>query len=714
MGPDLCGRTFRLGALILGLLLPLSATAQEGDLDPAIMLETFPTATRFGSATGTPPVYEAFGSDSISGQEVLLGYLFLTSDWPPELKGYTSTIKTLVGMDLTGEITGARVIEYYESLRSSRGDFLRGNSFERQFAGKDVRDAFRIRRDLFTISGATITAAVVARGIRNAARRVAMARLTSGPSGEVTAEEFESLSWPDLVMRGFGERLQGSQGGILQIEIHLVPLPDEEMGRVLLGDSYDRAFRRLGSAAKEKPLWMVGVDGPLAGLFRARSFTIERGADTLTFARSDIALAGEPRSGKVGMQFRNVGLIAMDPSLDPKQNFAWHIDFGGRFPAFSLEHRGEPEVVLAAAPEPVPTPEPTPTSEAAPTEEEVSPAAAPPDVAPEADEIPVVAAGTEQADVQVVEAAPVFDPISLDFADETEETVLQRTLETTSWVRFATLAIILVLASVAFFSKVTLLRWVTLAATLIILGFGGGGFLSVSHITAGIKVGLGVYLEDLPLLLLVVFTVVTTLLWGRVFCGFLCPFGALQDFMERIVPKTLRRKFPHPVHESAVFLKYGVLGVVLVPAITGSDASIFQYFEPFGTVFFFSRSTVLWAIAGTVLVAAAIIPRFYCRYLCPLGAALALASLISPFRIKRVRHCAVCTVCEHSCPTGAIQRESIDFKECVRCNVCEDKLIKQAGVCRHDMGKVEELIQIKRGQHHKHQHFPTPEAVSGD
>ena len=705
MGSDLCGRTFRLGALILGLLLPLGASAQEADIDPALMLETFPSATRFGPATGTPPVYEAYGPDPTTGQEVLLGYLFLTSDWPPELKGYTSTIKTVVGMDLTGEITGARVIEYYESLRSSRGDFLRGNSFERQFAGKDVRDAFRIRRDLFTISGATITASVVARGIRNAARRVAMARWSS-PGGEVTPEELESLSWPDLVMRGFGDRLQGSQDGILQIELHFVPITDEETGRLLLGDSYDGALRRLGAQADGRPLLMVGVDGPLGGLFRARAFTIQRGSDTLRFATRDIAMTREPRSGKLSRQFRYVALIAMDPSFDPKEKFTWHLDFGGWFPAFSLEHQGEPEVVVAAAPAPTPTPV------AAPALEEPTVPVAPPDALP--DEVPAAAESTEPTEVPAVEAAPVFDPIPLDFADESEETVLQRTLESTSWVRFATLAFILVFASVAFFSKVILLRWAVLAATLIILGFGGGGFLSVSHITAGIKVGPGVYLEDLPLLLLVVFTIVTTLLWGRVFCGFLCPFGVLQDLMEHIVPKKLRRKFPHPVHESAVYLKYGVLGVILVPAIAGNDTSIFQYFEPFGTVFFLSRSTVLWVIAGAVLIASAIIPRFYCRYLCPLGASLALASLLSPFRIKRVRQCAVCTVCEHSCPTGAIQRESIDFRECVRCNVCEAKLTEQAGVCRHDVDKVAELIQIKRGRHHRHQHFPIPEAVSGD
>ena len=93
---------------------------------------------------------------------------------------------------------------------------------------------------------------------------------------------------------------------------------------------------------------------------------------------------------------------------------------------------------------------------------------------------------------------------------------------------------------------------------------------------------------------------------------------------------------------------------MLAPAIAGSDISIFQYFEPFGTVFFLSPSVLLWTIAGSILVASAIIPRFYCRYLCPLGAFLALASLLSPFHIKRVQHCTLCTVCEHSCPTGAI------------------------------------------------------------
>ena len=96
---------------------------------------------------------------------------------------------------------------------------------------------------------------------------------------------------------------------------------------------------------------------------------------------------------------------------------------------------------------------------------------------------------------------------------------------------------------------------------------------------------------------------------------------------------------PQKVHERALYIKYGILALILGLALVWTDVGVVQYFEPFGTVFFLSPSLLLWTIAIGVLVASAIVPRFYCRYACPLGAALGLASLLSLFRISRVEQC---------------------------------------------------------------------------
>ncbi|NNF28919.1 MAG: 4Fe-4S binding protein, partial [Gemmatimonadetes bacterium] len=274
------------------------------------------------------------------------------------------------------------------------------------------------------------------------------------------------------------------------------------------------------------------------------------------------------------------------------------------------------------------------------------------------------------------------------FTQEFEQSVWEEVLSTTRWGRVGALLGLLALTLVAFWTKRESLRWTVLAVTLVYLGFLDGGFLSVSHVTAAISVGLGVFLGDLSLLIMVAFTVATTLIWGRVFCGYLCPFGALQDFIARVVPERLQRSPVGVIHQRGLWIKYAILAVLVIAALAGVRAPLYGYVEPFGTVFFLSTSLVLWALALAFLGASAVIPRFYCRYVCPLGAALALGSLIAPGRIRRVEHCTHCKVCEQHCPTGAISGADIDFKECVRCSDCEVKLLQKAGVCQHPIGEV--------------------------
>ncbi len=258
----------------------------------------------------------------------------------------------------------------------------------------------------------------------------------------------------------------------------------------------------------------------------------------------------------------------------------------------------------------------------------------------------------------------------------------------TPWVDVILLSILLGLVLAAFLRKSSAMRWTAMTITLFYLGFYKDGFLSVSHITSLLKQGPSVFTSNLTTLMIVSFTLITTLIWGRVFCSSLCPFGALQDFIARFTPKRLQFTMPQAIHDRALYIKYGILALILTLALTNPDISIFQYFEPFGTVFFFSPSATLWVILIAILIACVVVERFYCRYVCPLGAALGVMSLLSPLRIKRVPQCTLCKVCESACPTGAIRREAIDFKECVRCDVCEIKLIKLAGTCRHPMEEI--------------------------
>ena len=308
------------------------------------------------------------------------------------------------------------------------------------------------------------------------------------------------------------------------------------------------------------------------------------------------------------------------------------------------------------------------------------------------------ATAAEVATAESAQAAEVSlsDLGMLDLVDESEPSVVERLLVETSWLRMGWIVLCLALATLAFFTKNAAIRWVSLGVTFVVLGYVDGGFLSVSHITAAIWVGPSVFLGDLPLLLMVTFTVLALLFWGRVFCGYLCPFGALQDFIDAVVPKRFQTSLGPRAHRLGLKGKYGVLAVIVVPALAGSEASLYQYFEPFGTVFSIGPGKVLWAIAGTILLASAVIPRFYCRYVCPLGAALAIGSVFS-LNGSGVSSSATSarSVSRSARPARSRARGS-DFKECVRCNVCEIELIERSGVCRHDMETIRpRLVQLK-------------------
>ena len=695
---------------------------------PSSLIRTvMPLADRFGDVAGDPPVVSAFTVQP-DGSEVVSGYIFLTSDLPPEQYGYSGPIEALVGMRPDGTLTGMRVTDYNESYMRSMGDFLRTPGFQEQFAGKHIGDPFQLWSDIEGISRVSISVRALSRGVRDAARRVANAyAFIDGPSAVATdVVDPIGMSWFDLRQSGVVQRFEVTEPGEGSAGIGLAFIENDRLGAYFLGAQlYERAQRSAERRGGADNLMLYTIDGSRLRLFRQQGWSIEQDGDTIGIDPRNVISMGLPSGGIVSGEATMVGIMLVDSSVDPSRPFRFVYDLE-EFGVHTVEYRSlearraaaEAEAESVATDSTLaaetrseeyaegvksidPPEDEVPGGEAAratsaPVPGEESAIAPGDEASPPVGEVSQPAGDVSQPAGEAPPPAAQDVPSSFDFVLTEDESLLDRTLAGVSWGRLALMAFVIALASAAFFTKLTPLRWASLVVTLVVLGWVDGGFLSVSHITSGIWTGVGVYVRDLPLLLLVTFTLITTLVWGRMFCGFLCPFGALQDVIDALVPSSWKRPLPTRMHRRATWVKYGILALILLPALFGSRVSLYQYFEPFGTVFFLSPSLPLWLIAGAFLAASVVIPRFYCRYACPLGAALGILSLVSLRRIPRVEHCALCSVCEQKCPTGAIRKEVIDVHECVRCNVCEVQLIEQRGVCRHDIDEIRpRLIQLK-------------------
>tara|TARA_R100001377_G_scaffold81753_1_gene61476 strand:+ start:7616 stop:9643 length:2028 start_codon:yes stop_codon:yes gene_type:complete len=618
---------------------PFTNTLQEDWFN-----QVLPDATRFSEKSGEPPVLRGYRAGA-DGSEELVGFVFLSADVPPEEKGFAAPVDMLIGMNTDGVLTGIKVLNYTESYRYSLGDFVADPAFQAQFQNKAIEDEFRVMRDIDGLAGATMTSFAISQGARGAARRVASAYLGYEEVDQQTLAsianakaEIESLRWEDMLAKDM-------------IKVLTVPLPmDQEIilsamfighpviGQYMIGAAdYERADRDSRARLGGDGLILLAVGGSGATQFRANMLSIAQGDGTpQRLDPNHFVTAGSADDGEITGHANYAGAIVLEDTIDLAQPFS-----------ILYKPRSSPENLAM-----------------------------------------------EYSIYPLGQALINGDPI-LSEADLERERIAQSNIfvrlwfappwGVTPWAEVLVLSIILALVLTAFLRKDARIRWVALCATLLYLGFYKGGFLSVAHITGAIHQGPSIFLGNLPMLMIIVFTVITTIIWGRVFCSSLCPFGAVQDVIARFTPKAWRLKMPQAIHDNALYVKYAILALIVGAAISGSSISLFQYFEPFGTLFFFSSSALLWTILILILIASAVVERFYCRYVCPLGAALGIVSLVSPLRIKRVSQCTVCKVCEHACPTGAIRKEKIDFKECVRCDICESKLIQKAGSCRHSM-----------------------------
>jgi NosR/NirI family transcriptional regulator, nitrous oxide reductase regulator len=662
------------GAPFLVLLLVLlgGAGAPESDASRAV----FPGADGFGAFEGVPPAAPAYSGSA------LLGYLLSTKQVTGGGGYGARALDVLVGLGLDCRIVGAELVEQHEPILmiGVGGDALA--AFVRQYAGLDVARRVRLgaaatdgQAAVQAISRATISSFALHDAILGAARAVARARgLPCAVGGEgggarLDLDAYRPESWDELLAAGSIARLRTTAAeaaeslrragapnpaaAVLPSDANYATLyaalaTPAQIGANLLGQA--EHARLLADAEPGSSLVFVAGEG-------AYSFKGTSWVRTGVFDRVQIA-QGERTIGLVATQHRPIerlrvaGAPALRESaifvLPPDSGFdptaPWRLDLA----VFERRPEGGVATAVFAVPYALPMRHLLPGQPAGTAEE-----------------------GHEE------EAAPLWRR-----AWEAQ----QGRLGVLALALLALCALMMLQNPVARRPRLwRAIRLAGLAFTLGWLGWYAGAQLSIvnllSFVTA-LRTGFNwePFLLDPLGFMLWAFVAVTLLFWARgVFCGWLCPFGALQELLNLLarrlgVPQVT---VPFPLHERLWPAKYIVflllLGLSLGPtALAVAAAEV----EPFKTAIIlrFERTWPFIAYAAALLVGGLFIERMFCRYLCPLGAALALPARIRIFEwLKRHKQCGTpCQLCARSCPVQAIHPDGrINPNECINCLKCQ-------------------------------------------
>jgi ferredoxin len=240
-------------------------------------------------------------------------------------------------------------------------------------------------------------------------------------------------------------------------------------------------------------------------------------------------------------------------------------------------------------------------------------------------------------------------------------------------------ALIFILAVVFYLFKWKHLRQPLLLLSAVFFGFFLGGVPNpingIFEILANHQVLLNIILIGLPVGL--------SFLWGRFYCGWICPLGAIQEFL---YPAPEGRSLPQPLDRVLKYLKYFTL-IIIGYLSWHATVNLWQPLDPSRTLFTFGGTLTAIIIMAAIILFSILVPRPFCKYLCPLGAILALTSKLALFRMRAdVKKCMVCGKCRvGECPMDAISAFNpevdlprIDNSECIKCSHCQKNCKRSA------------------------------------
>ena len=351
------GFSFLALCISLPWIVQPSVFAQTEWQNPDVgwLQEVMPAADRFSSKQGEPPVFRAFKTAAENAEPELIGYVFTTPDLPPVQLGFSGPIDTLVGMDLQGRLTGVKILHYRESYRTLRGDFIEDSGFPEQFRNKTIEEEFRVGRDIDGMSRATISSWAVARGVRNAARRVATTYLADSTFVAEANFETEALfslqqkSWEELIESGFVKQLSVPLDDRTELRLFVAYMGHYRLGELLVGATdYSNADREASIRVDEGSMLLIGIGGNAPRLRQLRLAVLQNGS-VYPNRRNRFVFAGSGKEGKIAGQVQFAAVMILDPAIDIAQPFSVIYDTGpitGEFSEFvSVDYQLAPEVL---------------------------------------------------------------------------------------------------------------------------------------------------------------------------------------------------------------------------------------------------------------------------------------------------------------------------------------------------------------------------------
>lgn len=667
--------------VMLLLLIAMFAAVQAksyGDIEQQRIDKTFPATDTVSAPEGRYKVR------TLSAAGKVIGYVFQSLD-VVDIPAYSGKpINTQVILDTAGVIQDAYVLEHHEPILLIGIPEEKLHGFTGKYKGIKVSqrvvvghssDSSAVTVD--AIAGATVTAMVVNEVIMRAAHEVAVSlKLIADRGGVVNRpaivrpDFFEPATWEQLTGNGAIRRLNLTRGQVdaafkgteaegvdsagpdqvdeTFIELYTADLNPPTIGRALLGDNQ---YRLLMQDLKpgEQAIAVLG-----RGLFSYKGSGYVRGGifdrvqlrqfgNVISFRDmdhqrlSDVFAQGMPEFNEM-----SVFIVRQPAGFDPGS--PWSLELlvrrqtgpvSGTFSSFELPYQ-LPEQYLER---PAPTPQEL--------------------------------AAIEEA------GRPMW--LTLWYQKHFQIGVLATAL--------LMLTAILFLQD-KFTRRPHFLHWLRrgyLIFTVVFLGWYALGQLSVVNVLTFVHALFEhfrweLFLTDPLIFLLWVFTAASILLWGRgVFCGWLCPFGALQELINEAARKLKipQYELPFAVHERLWAIKYLILLLLFGISLESmSSAELFAEVEPFKTAVTLRFDRQWWFVlyAVALLVINLFTRKVYCRYICPLGAALAIPSQFRLFDwLKRRKECGnPCQLCAKECEIQAIHPDGrINANECHYCLDCQ-------------------------------------------